>query len=203
LTQASLIASILLLCWSRIVFEPLAIQILLGVIGGIYLVSITLCLTGKRPALIKPLRQWLLVSGFIMVSISGLSAGYAYKHQWLGIHIYFVPSMSMHPTLKPGQFILLDTWAYQQQVPKQKDVVVFEHDTENLWLVKRISNWPDGHIQRNDLFYVLGDNQAASRDSRSFGGISQEQVVGKVKLVLLGIDQKHLFVAGSFLQIIQ
>jgi nickel-type superoxide dismutase maturation protease len=138
-----------------------------------------------------------------MVSFSGLAAGYVYKHQWLGIHIYFVPSMSMHPTLKPGQFILLDTWVYQQQAPEQKDVVVFEHDTENLWLVKRIANWPDEQLQHNDLFYVLGDNPSASRDSRSLGGIEQEQVVGKVKLVLLGIDQKHQFVVGSFLQVIQ
>jgi len=109
----------------------------------------------------------------------------------------------MHPTLKPGQFILVDTWAYQQQPPQQKDVVVFEHDTECLWLVKRISNWPDGQFQHNDLFYVLGDNRAASRDSRRFGGIEQEQIVGKVKLVLLGIDQKHQLVADSFLQPVQ
>lgn len=172
------------------IFEPLAIKILFGAIGGIYLVSSALCFTNKRPASIKPLRRWFLASGFIMVCLSGLVAGYVYKHQWLGIHIYFVPSMSMHPTLKPGQFILLDTWAYQNEQPSLNDVVVFEHGVEKQHLVKRINYWPDGELIRNELWYVVGDNRKFSQDSRYFGGIASEQLIGKVKLVLVAFDKK-------------
>ena len=76
------------------------------------------------------------------------------------------------------------------------DIVVFKQ-TETIdkqqvtWLVKRIANWPQGQLQKNGLFYLLGDNNSASHDSRSFGGIKQENIVGKVKLVLFDIDNKQ------------
>ena len=202
ISQVCLIISVCILCWSRLIFEPIAIQGTLVVIGLIYVISTGLCFR-STPSPSKPLQRITCTLLFVIISSLIFTAGYIYKHQWLGIHIYFVPSMSMHPTLKPGQFILVDTWAYQQQPPQKNDVVVFEHDTESLWLVKRISNWPDGQFQLRGLFYVLGDNQGASRDSRIFGGIKQEQIVGEVKLVLLGIDQKHQWVANSLLQPIQ
>jgi signal peptidase I len=87
---------------------------------------------------------------FITTSSVLFITGFIYKDTWLGVHIYFVPSMSMHPTLKPGEFILLDTWAYQEIKPQLDDVVVFQqgpiNEENEHWLVKRISNWPDGKL---------------------------------------------------------
>jgi signal peptidase I len=191
LIQLFFILSVTTLCWSRLVFEPWAIQVLLGVIGGIYLVGTARCFTGKRPTSIKPLRQWLLASGFFVVSLSGLVASFVYKQHWLGIHLYFVPSMSMHPTLKPGQFILVDTWAYQDKTPSLNDVVVFEHGVERQHLVKRINHWPTGETIKNNLWYVVGDNRNYSQDSRYFGGIASKQLIGKVTLVLIALDKEH------------
>lgn len=164
-------------------------KVLLGVIGGIYLISTTLCFIGKHPSSIKPLRQYLLATSFVMVGLCGLAAGYVYKHHWLGIHIYFVPSISMHPALKPGQFILLDTWAYHNETPSLNDVVVFEHGIENQHLVKRINLWPNGDLTKKELWYVMGDNRKNSQDSRYFGGVATKQFIGKVKLVLVTLDQ--------------
>jgi len=82
---------------------------------------------------------------------------FIYKHHWLGVHIYFVPSASMEPTLKPGHFILLDTWAYHNKPPSLNDVVVFEHGIKEQHLVKRISLWPNGEATKNNLLYVVGD----------------------------------------------
>lgn len=133
--------------------------------------------------------------------MGALITGFKTKDRWLGVHIYFVPSMSMHPTLSPGDFILLDTWAYRSASPQQGDVVVFKY-LNQLRLVKRISVWPDGQLQLNGLWYLLGENQQASQDSRSFGGIRSDQIIGKVKLVLLGIDQQHQFVQGRYFKTI-
>jgi len=142
---------------------------------------------------------------FISTSLLGLTLGYLYKDTWLGVHIYFVPSMSMYPTLKPGQFILVDTWLYINEPIRLGDVVVFKQKKasgrqQTSWLVKRIANWPEGEIEQNGLFYVLGDNSSASHDSRRFGGIKQESIVGKVNVVLLAIDNKQQLKEGYWLQ---
>ncbi|WP_057832618.1 S26 family signal peptidase [Colwellia sp. TT2012] len=140
--------------------------------------------------------HFLAAAVFSISALIGLFLGFTYKDSWLGVHIYFVPSMSMHPTLKPGQFILVDTWVYIDEPVKLDDVVVFKQ-TDSVdkgqitWLVKRIANWPQGQLQHNSLLYLLGDNSNASHDSRRFGGIKQENIVGKVNLVLLGIDNKQ------------
>ncbi|MDE1462685.1 signal peptidase I [Spartinivicinus poritis] len=147
----------------------------------------------------KPVHQLIYTCIFIILSYSALITGFITKHHWLGIHIYFVPSMSMYPTLKPGQFILLDTWVYQSQQLKVNDVVVFQHGNTHQWLVKRITQWPNGKLLNNGLLFMQGDNQNNSHDSRSFGGIKSKQVVGQVKLVLLGIDYRHHLLTNSYL----
>lgn len=165
----------------------------------IYLASTVACLVSKT----NQTTPWLKTFGFILLCSSGLATGFIFKQHWLGVGVYFVPSMSMHPTLKPGEFILVDTWGFQDNYPKEKEVVVFQHNTEHQWLVKRIGTWPDGQLVKDGGYFVLGDNQKASRDSRSFGSIHQEQIIGKVKLVLLGINQKHQLLENSYLKPVQ
>ncbi len=113
------------------------------------------------------------------------------KHYLLGVHVFFVPSASMYPALKPGQFILIDSWAYGDKHPAPGDVVVFRHVDTDKTLVKRIANWPDGKLQQNNLLYLLGDNANHSRDSRMFGGVKLDDIIGQVKMVLLAIDQDN------------
>lgn len=203
LTQSLLISVVVALCWSRSVFESVPIEISIGLIIFVYLMSTYFCLTFKTQYCFKAYQRGLMVIGFILVSIGGFTAAYLYKHQWLGFGIYFVPSMSMHPTLKPGQFILVDTWVYKNEQPTKGDIVVFQHRAENQWLVKRIADWPVNRKPKNESYYVLGDNAKASHDSRRFGGIKREKFVGKVKLVLFGINHKHQIVKNSYLQHIQ
>jgi nickel-type superoxide dismutase maturation protease len=201
LTQLALIIPLFLLCFSRLIFIPEYIITLLIFILLIYLISTALC---YRLAYITNSINHLLVAFAFSVSVLvGLFLGFIYKDSWLGVHIYFVPSMSMHPTLKPGQFILVDTWVYIDESVNLGDVVVFEQALDRqqtTWLVKRIAKWPEGQLQHNGLFYILGDNSGASHDSRRFGGIKQENIVGKVKLVLLGIDNKQHLKEESWLQ---
>jgi len=195
LTQGCLLLTVALLCWSRLVFTPAALLVGLIFIGFIYVVSSGLCLYADHK---QDRQKWWHSLLFTAVSLGLLSVGFGYKQHLLGAHVYFVPSMSMHPTLKPGQFILIDTWIYDDQKPSINDVVVFRHEESGQWLVKRISPWPDGKTQNEDLWYVLGDNSSQSRDSRYFGGIATDQIVGQVRLILAGIDQENRFVPESF-----
>lgn len=81
---------------------------------------------------------------------------------------------SMLPTLKEGQEILTFNWSK----PKIGDVVVIKH--ENKEMIKRIEK------MAKDKFFVLGDNEKESTDSRHFGPIDKSQILGKVIYYLHG-----------------
>ncbi len=82
----------------------------------------------------------------------------------------------MFPFLKPGQDVLVFTWAYVFSKPKAGEVVVIRKNGKDM--VKR--------IQKIHLlgYFVEGDNRENSTDSRSFGPISRLEIVGKVVLVV-------------------
>ncbi len=83
---------------------------------------------------------------------------------------------SMRPELEPGDYVLVNRWAYKFRPPAKGDlVVVRDPETLDRFLVKRVSDIPDaGQIR------VAGDNANRSRDSRTFGPIDLREIVGKV-----------------------
>ncbi|MEJ2612780.1 MAG: S26 family signal peptidase [Candidatus Thiodiazotropha sp.] len=95
---------------------------------------------------------------------------------------------------------MLDTWAYKNHEPQINDIVVFHHKSKNQDLVKRIVDWPDGVTQKDEQWFLMGGNRKYSRDSRSFGGIEQHQIVGQVKLMLLGIGNNDRLSDNRYLQ---
>lgn len=201
--QLSLVCAILVLCWSRIVFNPTIIRYFLIYFGFVILISIGLCLTTQRFTSNRLTNDVIATIAFCIISWSSIAFGFIYKDIWLGLHIYFVPSMSMYPTLKPGQFILLDTWIYRNNNPKLGDVLVFKEKNDYRWLVKRITRWPEGETLHNGEWFVMGDNRNFSIDSRNFGGVKRDQLVGQVRLVLLTIDQQHNIISDSYLKSIR
>lgn len=75
---------------------------------------------------------------------------------------------SMAPTLKNGQIVLaVQTWR-----PQLGDAVIVRHG--KLEKIKRLAKIRPGKI------YVLGDNQANSTDSRSFGWLDKTAIKAKV-----------------------
>lgn len=78
----------------------------------------------------------------------------------------------MFPTLGKGQDVLSFNWAYLAKLPKKGDIVVIKQSGKEM--VKRVQQ-VQGH-----LISVQGDNQDESTDSRYFGPISMDQIVGKV-----------------------
>lgn len=78
----------------------------------------------------------------------------------------------MEPTLKNGQVVWVNNWAYLINIVKVGDIVVFEKDRQEL--VKRVTKIVEDNI------YLTGDNKSDSLDSRSFGEVNQRLIVGKV-----------------------
>lgn len=75
----------------------------------------------------------------------------------------------MLPVLPSGRLVAATAW-YRAISPG--DVVIFEH--EGIEKIKKVSKIMGGKL------YVIGTNEAQSTDSRHFGGISFEHVLGKV-----------------------
>lgn len=83
---------------------------------------------------------------------------------------------SMLPLLKPGDEILLNSNAYRQCLPQISDIVVtINPHQSNLIVVKRITAIePDGNL------FLMGDNLRESTDSRHWGSVNPEEIIGKV-----------------------
>lgn len=119
-----------------------------------------------------------------------------------------VQGKSMWPTFRPGQWLLVRRMNWPSPPMRVGEVIVFRHDGEEL--VKRVVALPsqrppaDGERglalarvgnaapqprgEAGNLsepvpaghLYVLGDNLPESEDSRDFGPIPQESVLGRV-----------------------
>jgi nickel-type superoxide dismutase maturation protease len=79
---------------------------------------------------------------------------------------------SMIPTLHSGQDVLSFNWAYIGRKPKVGEIIVLSLNGRDL--IKRIEKI------MGDEVWVMGDNRAESTDSRDFGTVAIESVVGKV-----------------------
>lgn len=77
----------------------------------------------------------------------------------------------MLPTLKEGQEVLTFNWWKVVRI-KVGDIVVVRVNGKEM--VKRIQKTDDRRI------FVIGDNKKMSTDSRKFGAVKKEQIIGKV-----------------------
>jgi signal peptidase I len=82
----------------------------------------------------------------------------------------------MRPTLEPGDRLLVDRGAYATTAPRVGEIVVLVDPEEpERWLVKRVDS-VDAGARRVD---VRGDAREVARDSRTFGPVGLEAIVGR------------------------
>ena len=86
-----------------------------------------------------------------------------------------VEDVSMEPNLKAGDYVIINKLSYLFRKPSKGDIVVLKHPSNNEnFLIKRIAEVKDSE------YFVLGDNREFSTDSRHFGAIRKNLIVGKV-----------------------
>lgn len=90
----------------------------------------------------------------------------------LPVSRFTVNGNSMVPTLQQGQDVLSFNWAYLSKKPKVGDIVVIKFKGKEI--IKRVHKLSDREV------VVQGDNMDESTDSRDFGAVEMDQIVGKV-----------------------
>lgn len=78
----------------------------------------------------------------------------------------------MEPEIKTGGTVLATNLFYWFKNPKIGDIVAFRNAGKIL--IKRITKVSNGK------YFLAGDNQKDSLDSREFGLISRQKILGKV-----------------------
>lgn len=85
-----------------------------------------------------------------------------------------VTGQSMRPTLDEGQEVLVKAFKLKES-PAQGQLILLRHPTNTeLTMIKRCVKVEDGHA------WVQGDNSSASTDSRQFGPVPLDLVLGFV-----------------------
>jgi signal peptidase I len=124
-----------------------------------------------------------------------------------------IEGQSMEPNLHDGEYVLIDKLSYRLHTPERGDVVVFARSNERDFIKRVIGVpgdtvevrggqvWVNGlmldepylnQVMHSDMrpatiepgrYFVLGDNRNNSSDSRSFGAIALDDIIGRAWLV--------------------
>lgn len=90
---------------------------------------------------------------------------------------FAISGTSMLPTLRPGDWVLVDQQAYRARLPRRGHIVVARDPRQpERHLVKRVSS-----VDLHGAVRLAGDNAESSTDSRDFGAIPAEFVSGRVR----------------------
>jgi signal peptidase I len=120
---------------------------------------------------------------------------------------------SMEPNLHHAEYVIVDRVSYRLGAPQRGDVVVFTRDGDPKDYIKRVIGLPgetiavsngtvyiDGQLLNEpyvapaggayparrldtDEYFVMGDNRGNSTDSRTFGPIRPDGIVGRAWIV--------------------
>lgn len=136
---------------------------------------------------------------------------------------YEVHGTSMSPTLNGDELLVVNKLIYNIKKPEYGDIIVFHTDETKDFIKRIIGlpgdriKIEDGKLYRNGQvlhetyingpmegafdevlvpvghLFVLGDNRNNSKDSRVIGTINMRDVVGRADMVILPINQIHIF----------
>jgi signal peptidase I len=172
-----------LLSCTRWVITPTGFMVMLVGLLVLHLFSYALGLKiGIKQNDITPsLKTWGAFVLLCLLNIGIVVSCHLYKDKWFGFAIYHIPSESMSPTLQTGDIAFIDTWAYQERSPQINDILIVKRSANSMVLVKRLTKI---RTDKNQMeLFIEGDNQNRSVDSRRFGWVSDDYLIGKVKFV--------------------
>ena len=94
----------------------------------------------------------------------------------------------MLPSLKEGDIVFFKKYKKNKSKLKIRQIIIFNHPLKNKSLIKRINSLTLNNIE------VLGDNFEFSEDSKKFGLVNKEKVIGIVTSKLVIPKLKNLLI---------
>ena len=100
---------------------------------------------------------------------------------------------SMKPALNPGELVVVGERGYDCRDPQRGEMVAARPASlGGRAVVKRVAGLPHERVQADERewtlgeeqFFLLGDQRAHSHDSRVFGPVTREELIGPVRLRL-------------------
>ncbi len=80
----------------------------------------------------------------------------------------------MEPSYSEGDYLIVNRLAFFLRSPRKGEVVLLEDPRTGKAILKRVRD------VKKQLYYLLGDNKHYSTDSRTFGWVSSEKIIGTV-----------------------
>ena len=80
----------------------------------------------------------------------------------------------MIPSLYDGDLVFFRKYYANKSTIEMGDIIIFNHPLKKIRLIKRVKTINDFSIE------VSGDNQSLSTDSKSFGAVQKDKVIGIV-----------------------
>lgn len=99
----------------------------------------------------------------------------------------------MAPTLKGHELVFVNHRAYRVRPPRRHELVVARPTSyHGRAIVKRVVGLPRERVDMqgcswqlgDEEFFLLGDQREASTDSRHFGPVTRQELVGPIQLRL-------------------
>jgi signal peptidase I len=149
--------------------------------------SIAYFLTARRWGVITIFLKMILISTLVVLGL--IVCG----KFLFGYKIFYIPTHSMVPTLLVGDIVIVNTHVENYN---KSDVIVFSRseNQRDVYYVKRISHVKGDIFHETELddqhYAVMGDNRDESYDSRIYGAISKEDVVGKAMWILTSYNNE-------------
>lgn len=118
---------------------------------------------------------------------------------------FIVSGASMEPTFENGDYLIVDELSYRFQEPQRGDVIIFRYPLNpSKFFIKRIEGLPGETIENNgeeitlakDEYFVKGDNKPNSSDSRVWGPLKENLIVGRAIIRLWPITKAE-FLPGD------
>lgn len=99
-----------------------------------------------------------------------------------------VKGNSMYPTLNNNDIVVVNKLAQIQN----NDIVILKNPIANGYIIKRVIKSSGNYIYyknkkiilKSNEFFVMGDNRNQSTDSRNFGIVNLDMIVGVVQLII-------------------